>query len=221
MVNKSRKPHQLPPGRHGLSDDYVAANQRLRILAAVAEAVSANGYANTTVETIITGAGISRKTFYQHYSGKEDAFLAAFDDAVRRISTEVVAAYAAHDDYVEGARAGLECCLRVLAADPAVAAMVIIEVLAAGPEALERRRQVLGALTDRIAQASQGMSQTPIGPQLTAETIVGAVIQVIYNRVYRGEAERLPELLPDLLYSVLVPFVGHRRAAEERDKVVS
>lgn len=220
MGDKSRKPHQLPPGRHGLGSDFVAGNQRERILTALAGAVSENGYANTSVDSIIKLAGVSRRTFYEHHSSKEDAFLAAFDSAVGRITAEVVRAYSGHDDFVEAARAGLECCLRVLAEDPAVARMVIVEVLSAGPEALQRRREVLSALTDRIVQASQGLPETPIGPELTAETIVGAVLQVIYNRVSRGEADRLPDLLPDLLYNVLVPFLGHKRAADERAKTL-
>ncbi|WP_447002654.1 TetR/AcrR family transcriptional regulator [Saccharothrix isguenensis] len=198
----------------------MAGNQRERILTALAGAVSENGYANTSVDSIIKLAGVSRRTFYEHHSSKEDAFLAAFDNAVGRITSEVVRAYSGHDDFVEAARAGLECCLRVLAEDPAVAGMVIVEVLSAGPEALQRRREVLSALTDRIVQASQALPETPIGPELTAETIVGAVLQVIYNRVSRGEADRLPDLLPDLLYNVLVPFLGHRRAAEERAKTL-
>ncbi|MGH2847839.1 MAG: hypothetical protein ACRDL0_17755 [Thermoleophilaceae bacterium] len=58
-----RGPHQLPPGRHGLSRKFVVENQRERILAAVADVISAASYAEMTVEDVIAGAGVSRRTF--------------------------------------------------------------------------------------------------------------------------------------------------------------
>src|SRR6516164_3645667 len=77
-----RRPPQLPSGRHGLLRSFVAANQRERILSAVAEAVAELGYAEMSVEAVITRAGVSRRTFYEHFKNKEDAFLAAYDTAV-------------------------------------------------------------------------------------------------------------------------------------------
>src|ERR1700683_3587976 len=74
-----RAPHQLPPGRHGLSRSYVAANQRERMLDAVADIVSFKGYVAMSVEEIVSGAGVSRRTFYDSFKDKEAAFLAAYD----------------------------------------------------------------------------------------------------------------------------------------------
>src|SRR5688572_25236353 len=74
-----REPHQLPPGRHGLPRAFVVQNQRERILAAVGDVVSVAGYRDMSVEDVIVTAGISRRTFYEHFKNKQDAFLAAYD----------------------------------------------------------------------------------------------------------------------------------------------
>jgi AcrR family transcriptional regulator len=191
----------------------VASNQRDRIVAAVTDAVGADGYAQTTVDTIIKRAGVSRRSFYEHFTNKQDAFLTAFDQSVGEVTSKVIAAYTAEPDYVCSIREGLRHCLTYFADNPAAAKMTVVEALSAGPEAIERRQKVLSDLTEQVAQSSRGLPESPVGPDLTAETMIGAVLQVIYNRVSRGEADRLPGLLPDLFYSVLAPSLAHELAA--------
>ena len=52
-------------------------------------------------------------------------------------------------------------------------------------------------------------------PELTAETVVGGVYEVVYSRVLAGSATELPALLPDLAYSMMLPYLGHHEAARE------
>src|SRR3954451_610367 len=73
---------RLPRGPHGLTREEVAASQRGRLLLAMAGAAAEKGYAHTTVADVIAGAGVSRATFYEHFAGKEDCFVAAFDAGV-------------------------------------------------------------------------------------------------------------------------------------------
>src|SRR6187455_2663699 len=67
----------LPPGRHGLPREFVAHNQRERLIAGLAEAVAENGYAGTTIAHIPRQAAVSRRTFYEHFSSKDECFIAA------------------------------------------------------------------------------------------------------------------------------------------------
>src|SRR6195256_1200113 len=90
---------QLPRGRHRLSRDQVLASQRGRMLAAMAEAVAEKGYVGTAVADVIERAGVSRETFYEHFSSKEDCFLAAYDTGVEALHEVMGAALA-------GSRAG-------------------------------------------------------------------------------------------------------------------
>ena len=69
-AHKGRQPHQLPAGLHGLTRSYVLRNQRDRIVESVIEVVSETGYAGLTVRAVVGRAGVSRRTFYEHFSNK-------------------------------------------------------------------------------------------------------------------------------------------------------
>src|SRR4051794_32391335 len=75
-------PRSLPRGPHGLAREVVAASQRGRLIDAIAHVVAEKGYARTTVADVIERAGVSRKTFYEHFRDKETCFLAAYDTGV-------------------------------------------------------------------------------------------------------------------------------------------
>ena len=74
---------RLPPGRHGLPRDFVVHNQRERLIAGLAEAVAEKGYGGTTIADITRHAAVSRRTFYEHFDGKDECFVAAFDAPLR------------------------------------------------------------------------------------------------------------------------------------------
>ena len=142
----SRDAHQLPPGRHGLPRSFVIQNQRERILAAVADVTSSASYAEMSVEDIIVTAGISRRTFYEHFKNKHSAFLAAYDEAAGRSARGGERGLrVAHDLRSSACGPASRRFSALLAADPAFARMCIVEVMAAGPEAVERRNEAMKA----------------------------------------------------------------------------
>ena len=215
-----RQPHQLPPGRHGLPRSFVAQNQRERILAAVADVASAASYAEMTVEDIIVTAGISRRTFYEHYKNKDEAFLAAYDAVTAQLAERVVAAIEAEEGMARRARAGLGAFLDFVASEPAFARLGIVEVLAAGPEAIRRRNDTMRAFAALIESDARELLGDDAPPELTAETIVGGIYEVVYTRVLKGQLRDLPSLLPDLTYSALLPYLGPEAAEAERHDVL-
>ena len=213
---RQRRPEQLPPGRHGLPREFVLDNQRQRILAAVADTVSDVGYAAMTVEDIIKTAGVSRRTFYEHFKGKEDAFLVSYDDISAQLMQAVEAAFNRADSFASRVEDGMRAFLGLLASEPAYAHMCIVEVLVAGPTAIERRNGVMRQFTELIERgAAEALPKSSRPPELTAETLVGGVHEVTYARVRRGETARLPELLPDLTFAILLPYLGREVADVE------
>lgn len=210
-----RAPHQLPSGRHRLPRDFVVSNQRERVLDAVMQVIARDGYAKTRIEDVIAVAGVSRRTFYDHFANKEAAFLAAYDLVVAQLSAAVGAAYStAPDAWPLQIARGLSAILRLLADEPALAHVCIVEVLAAGPNALARRAQAMERFREFLEPGIQQVGSSPVHA-LAAETVIGGVYEVIYSRVVTGRTQELPELLPELLYAVLLPFVGSEVAAVE------
>jgi AcrR family transcriptional regulator len=209
----SRGPAKLPSGRHGLTPSFVAQNQRDRIQDGVAQAVTEVGYPALTVAEIISRAGVSRRTFYDLYKTKDDAYLEAYDRFSERLYGAVTEAFAGATTGWDRLRRALGAFLAQAASEPAFAHMCIVDVLAAGPAALERRDRAMrdfARMFDEIAgHEAAGL------PPLTSEALVGGVYEVVYKRVLRGEAHRLSDLLPELYHFCLVPYLG-RTASRTR-----
>lgn len=140
---------RLPRGRHGLSREQVHAAQRQRMLFAIAEAMTRKGYVGTTVADVIKGAGVSRETFYEQFSSKLDCFLAAFDTAADLLMAELAALTEVDGTPIERFEAAFTRYLDALADQPAFARVFLVEVFAAGAEAIDRRI----ALQERIVDA--------------------------------------------------------------------
>jgi AcrR family transcriptional regulator len=213
-IATDRVPERLPRGRHGLPRRFIVHNQRERMLLAVAEAVAEQGFATTTVADIIARARLSRRTFYEHFADKEECYLAAYDTVVEQLLGAVGQAYEQADDWSQKVHDGLETFLAYLAAEPAFARMCIVEVVAAGPDARNRRDAAMRVFVDFL---EPGRAEAPKGlvvPALAAEVVVGGIYEIIYSRLQRDAAGELVEMLPELLYCALVPYIGH--AAAER-----
>ena len=199
-----RGPDQLPSGRHGLLPSFVAANQRERILFAVVQATAELGYADMSVEAIIARARVSRRTFYEHFKNKEDAFLAAYDAAVHQIVTHVRRAYLEQTTALERLRAGIGAYLQFLVSEPEIARMGVVEVLAAGPRAVARRNDALRLFAEIIEDNIRQLVPSCGRPELTAETVVGGIYEVVFNRILAGRTGELSSLADDLLVAVLM-----------------
>jgi AcrR family transcriptional regulator len=210
-IDGTRRAHQLPSGRHGLLRSFVATNQRERILSAVAHAAADRGYAEMSVEAIIARAGVSRRTFYEHFKNKEDAFLAAYDAVVRRQARQIRAAYFNETTVRERLRAGIGAYLQFTAAEPELARMSIVEVLAAGPRAMARRNEAVRMFAEIIEDNIHELIPGCRRAALAAETIVGGIHEVVLSRILANRIDELPGLADDLLATILMLEVGADR----------
>jgi AcrR family transcriptional regulator len=210
----TRSAIQLPSGRHGLPASFVAKNQRDRIHLGMARAAREVGYPALTVEDVISRAGVSRRTFYDLYKTREAAYLEAYDEITGRLLGSVNTAFAQAGSGGDRLLHALGAFLQFVAQEPDFAHMCIVDVLAAGPSAIERRDVAMSAFAGLFDEAARELDDQPPSP-LTATALVGGVYEVVYKHVLRGETERLPDLLPDLYYFCMLPYLG-RQASRER-----
>src|SRR5437588_4096594 len=217
-------PRTLPRGPHQLAREVVLASQRGRMIEAMAEAVAEKGYATTTVADVVARAGVSRRTFYEHFSDREDCFLAAYDAGVDLLlgHLQAEAEAGAGLDWAERTRRGIRAYLEVMAAEPAFARTFLIEVLAAGPRALARRAEVharfVELLRTQAAQARADRPELPDVPDEVFRAIVGGVNELVSTWVREGRGARLPELGPVLAYLELALLAGPRVAARQLER---
>ena len=179
----------------------VLASQRGRLLDAMAQAVAEHGYGATTVAHVVAIAGVSRKTFYEHFSDKEDCFLALYDTGIAYVLERIIEALGdepADPDSRARIAGGLRAFLAVLAEEPAFSPAIIREVHAAGPRALTRRRATLEVFAQRYedinAEArAKDPSIRPLSHDI-ALALVGAIHELVAIRIEDGQTERLPDL---------------------------
>ena len=220
MERAPTSPRPLPRGPHGLERDVVLASQRGRMLSAMAEAVAANTYGGTTVADVVAGAGVSRKTFYEHFRDKEECFLAAFDTGVDLLLEAIVQAQPAPGDttWIGLARVRARAYLETLAREPAFARTFLIEVFAAGPRALERRAEVLRRCAqlfeDLHEDARRQFPSLPPVPEAIFVAAVGAINELVSDFAREGRTAELPELEDTLLYLQVALFAGRDTAAD-------
>jgi AcrR family transcriptional regulator len=214
-----RGEHQLPAGRHGLSPTFVIQNQRQRMMVALAQAVAEVGYAAFTVEDVVARAGVSRRTFYDQFANKHDAFLAAYDEVSGGLLAGVRSAFRDAPTFAEKVERGLHAFVAYLVSERDFAHMCIVDVLGAGPAAIERRNGVIRAFVEQFEQAAAEAGYD--APPLMCEAAVGAIHEIVYARLRAGLIDELPRLVPDLVYVVLLPFVGEEEAAQARARAAA
>jgi AcrR family transcriptional regulator len=203
----------LPRGRHGLPQEFVITNQRKRLLVGMAAACAAKGYPAVRVKDITDAAGVSRRTFYTLFADKEACYLATYDACIEAAFAALMAAYvAAERAWPSRVGAAVRELLALCAKHPSAAHLVIVDVHTAGRTALERRDATLRRFSVFLepGRAALPTAMAAYGP--FTETVIGGLCEALYNRIKRGETERLPELAPQLHYCTLVPFLGHSQS---------
>jgi AcrR family transcriptional regulator len=199
---------RLPPGRHGLPREFVEANHRGRLIAACAQVVEREGYADASVARIIRAAAVSRRTFYEHFSSKEDCFIATYDTVMGNLSDRAIAAVEAAGPWPANVPAALAEMLSFFAAEPALARLCMVETLAAGPPVSNHHRQTIagfGLLLQSGRIEAEGGRGAPLD---TEEAVIAGVAALITRWVVVGRAEQLERLLPDAITVALTPFLG-------------
>jgi AcrR family transcriptional regulator len=214
----------------GVGREKVSEIQRARILAAMTEVASERGAANVTVAHVVARSGVSRRTFYELFEDREACFLAAFDDAVARIAERVLPAYAGEKRWRERVRAALAALLDFLDEEPEVGRLCVVEALAAGPRALERRTRVVEAVKRAVDEGRGEMNRARLParepPALTAEGVVGSVSSVLHARLAETPPRQGPagpegsfaQLLNPLMGMIVLPYLGAAAAAKEVDR---
>ncbi len=174
--------------------------------------VADHGYVATTVADVVTGAGVSRSTFYAQFTDRESCFIAAYDFAMDYAFERMADAAAASpaQDWRGRVRSELTTYLGVLADEPALATTLHVEVLAAGAAAFEHRALLLGLLASRTAglnhAARAADAALPDLPPAVFALYTGGLDELIRDRLRTGSPQALRELIEPLLDATYALF---------------
>jgi AcrR family transcriptional regulator len=194
--------------------------QRERMLDAMARAVAACGYAKVTVTVVVSEAGVSRSTFYEQFTDKEHCFLECYAAGSQAIMAEVAGVLRASRlaDWHERVRVGIERYLEILAANPDLARALLVDVLGAGPRAVELRRTVFSGFVDLFRPSPHGNRPADVAmrrvPEPFLRGLVGGISELVQEQIVTRGAKSLPELGPTLIeLASSIVDVGARRGA--------
>jgi AcrR family transcriptional regulator len=198
-----------PIAEETLPREVRIAHRRRVILEAAIEVFAKRGYLATTVEgNLVPAAGVSLGTFYQHFSDKEECFLAAFEIVLAEGREAVRAEIPARTPWPEQVSACLGALLSVVADRPLRARLVLVEAPAAGPRALARYQAALTEVAPALARG-RGLAPTGAGLPPTLETsTLGGLLWVLQQRLVEGGFEPSTRLRDELVEIVAGPYLG-------------
>jgi AcrR family transcriptional regulator len=206
-------PLRLPPGRHGIPADLVRAHQRLRLLEAAAAALAEQGYGRITAARVTELAGVSSRTFYQHFEDLWACLLAAYENEAGRLCEEIEAACASPSPTptptgggrgsdriahrTSTARAGVAAAVDFLAVDPNAARLLSAEAPPQIAPLARARRELVERLGAMLRAALTDPDRATPLPGLERR-LIGAALALVASRAAGGDPQRLRELEPEL-----------------------
>jgi AcrR family transcriptional regulator len=201
---------RLPPGRHGIPREEVAANQRWRLLGAVSEVLAESGHVQTTSTRVSKKAGVSPATFYQHFENVGECLLMAYEGAAECVS-EIVSEACGEEGIEWPSRVGVAVAstLHLLAVEPAMAHLLGPEAPAGEPSIATAREATIERLAGLLAGGRdlrpEGAGELPAG---TERHLIAGAMAICSERVAAGDVERLPELGPEIAAMLTAPYVS-------------
>jgi AcrR family transcriptional regulator len=201
-------PRPRPKGGGGAR--YMPEDPAERIIAATVEVVVERGYQAMTITDIVSRAGVSFSTFYEHFEGKAAALLAALDSGRSLMFGMMLPLYRRARDWRAAVRASFTAMFAFYAAEPGYTRMAMIEVVGAGDELLVKHEELLAAT---YVALEPGFELRPELPRFYAEAIGGMVFELAAGEIRRRGTDQMNELGPLATYLVLAPFLGAEEAA--------
>jgi AcrR family transcriptional regulator len=181
-------------------DERTGITERIALTAA--ELAVEKGYESLSIPAISAAAGVSNKTFYDHFPGKREAFMAGFDALAQEVLVDVAGSVAGEGDRATAIGAGLRALLRRSAEDGLFARLAFFELPMAGPQALDHADRTLGGFAGFLGppESEGGL------PEVVKESIVGGTWAILQHELASGRGPDLLARGPEFAQFVLAPF---------------
>lgn len=203
MVASALQPTSAP--------DFGAGDQRRRIIDAMIDSCAEKTYAATTITDIVAGARISRTTFYKQFDDKRACFDAAIGHCVEQLRAVAAAASADADAPADAVREATSAVIEALAERPGLAQLLTGDAIAVDPQVIECYRKATIPALESLWSGNDGSAPAHSDPRLA----FGKAQVLILNQIALGRADRLPELLPEIVYLAVSSFGGHEEALHQ------
>lgn len=168
-------------------------------------------YAATTIADIVSQASISRTTFYKRFGGKRECFDAALDWCIDEMRAAAAGSCSPSDSPPTAVRKAAAATLELMSANPALTQLLLGEAVSVEPTVIGRYRELLIPVLEKLWLDAGEPRRGRNDPRLA----LGRAQVLIVNQIAAGQAKQLPQLLPEIVYVTLLPFVGHEEALSQ------
>lgn len=191
--------------------DLGAGDQRLRIIDAMIDSCAEKTYAATTITDIVARARISRTTFYKQFDDKRACFDAAIGHCIEQLQAVAASAHDRDEAPADAVRKATSAVIEALAERPGLAQLLTGDAIAVDPQVIECYRKVTIPALEGLWSEGNGSAEAHSDPRLA----FGKAQVLILNQIAIGRADRLPDLLPEIVYLAVSPFGGHAAALHQ------
>jgi AcrR family transcriptional regulator len=195
------------------SHSFVVHSQRERVLDAVANLSASKGYAAVSVKEIAEQAAVSLDAFYEHFAGKEDAFVVAYALGHSRALALTEFAYHSAPSWGEGVRAAIATLFDFLSSEPAFARLALIEALVATSRTSSRAREGIAAFTHILEPGLEQGGESAGWQELAVKAVRGGIAELCLTYAMQERLETICDAVTPTTYFALAPFLGAKEAA--------
>jgi AcrR family transcriptional regulator len=208
-ASRPRKPGR---GKYDRSMTAAArqADQRAKLLDAATSVIASKGFAETTVEAIVARAGMSRRTYYEHFSDTRDVLAQIYERAAAISLTIVTSSARAQTDSLEALRVGISAYFAAVASYPDVARVMFLEYRQGGRDFETRYQRDSAKYAEQLLELLEAIHLDGHITKRPTEATVFAIAKGIENlairAIARGEPAKLAGLVPEIYELALAPF---------------
>jgi AcrR family transcriptional regulator len=206
------------PGERSGGREQLLDIQRGRLIVATTQVAAEHGVGKLSVAAIVARSGVSRRTFYEVFPDVHECLLAALEESLAHARARVREAYDPSAPWRVRIRLALHALLCLFEDEPTRGRLLVVEASGAGQDALLRRAQVLGELSDAVEEGRAETGRSAALTALTAEGLVGSALAVVHARLVgdgAGGAPGLVELTNPLMSMIVLPYLGAAAARKE------
>jgi AcrR family transcriptional regulator len=205
-----------------MNNTEIEAAARRRLHLTMLAELEEKGFERIELSRVLRTVGVPEPTFEARYETVEDCVFDAYDEQAALLDSAVRDACRGEGGgapWTARVSAGLDAMLEALAASPQMARAVLYSFPSIGPRAQARAQAFTESFGPMLAGGRAASGPDAELPREVELLATGAVEAIVFEKVESGRAEELPAMLPALVFSVLVPFLGPDRAAEEMERV--
>ena len=176
-------------------DAATPTEHRSRLLEGMAQCVALRGYADTTIADIVREAGVSRRTFYEHFSDKAACLVALYEAASQNALAVLRSAVDPQRGWQEQVESAIGAYLGVLASNPVLMRTLFVDILGLGLPGLAARRHANQQLADFMQEVVNQPSSGPVLHSAMAMAVVGGINELVLQAIEQDQVARLAELV--------------------------